>query len=165
MLLITKNENGYQLEKYLNYLRRIEGSLPEGVRSFALAPWHYDQSDSKCPHDGWMESLILQELAEGDRREVRGLGIVATFLGAFHDGVFEITYRDVQSYTLSLQGSKNPSATIVHGDWIVDEILLTENGLVSHEVEFSQLANWKIVCRDIVYRWRNELPHHRGPTP
>ena len=158
MRLITRNDDGYQLEEYLNYLKQIEGDLPEDTRSFALAPWHYDMEHHWCPHDSWLETITLQELARGDRREIRKLGIVATFFGAYHDGFFDITYKDVTSYSLNLEARRDSNATVVHGDWIIDEILLTEDGLVSHEIEFSESGVWKISCHDIVYQWRALAP-------
>jgi hypothetical protein len=38
-----------------------------------------------------------------------------------------------------------------HGDWLYDEIRLSERGLVLHEVEFSSNGHWLIECKDIKY--------------
>src|SRR5947208_3002433 len=144
MRLITQtDEGGYDLEEYLNYLEQIRESLPKDARSFALASWHYDMDDTRCPHDSWVESVILQEISQGSRNEIRRLEIVATFLGAFHDGYFEIAYKDVQSYSLAFQAHSRQKIGVAHGDWMVDEILLVENGLVSHEIAFSEPGSWK----------------------
>ena len=44
------------------------------------------------------------------------------------------------------------------GDWIVDEILLTEEGRISHEISFSERGGWKIVCADLFHQWRDIAP-------
>ena len=155
MLHISQGEEEYQLEPYLDYLQRIQTRLPEGARSFASASWHYDLTHRKCPHDSWLETVALRELSQGSRKEIRRLEIVATFLGSFHDGVFDIVYRDVQSYSLVLPEGKRRNATVAHGDWLVDEILLTEDGHVSHEISFSERGVWKIVCGDLFHQWRD----------
>jgi hypothetical protein len=154
MRFIRDTEEGYQLEEYIDYLQQIRESLPEGAQSFALAPWHYDISHNMCPHDSWLESMTLQELSRGTRRQLRKLEIAATFLGSFHDGVFDITYRDVQSYSLALPEERQRRSNVAHGDWMIDEILLTQSGMVSHEILFLESGVWKIVCRDLTYRWR-----------
>jgi hypothetical protein len=153
MHLISLSEEGYQLERYLSYLQQVRTSLPEGTQSFALADWHYNLGHRRCPHDSWLEMVTLRELSQGTRMEIRELEITAKFLGAFHDGFFEITYRGVQSYSLVLPKERGRSAVVAHGDWIIDEILLTEEGGVSHEILFSESGVWKIVCRDLVYEW------------
>jgi len=155
VLLISQSEEGYQLEAYLDYLQRMQTRLPEGARSFALAPWHYDFTHRKCPHDSWLETVALRELPEGSRKEIRRLEIAATFLGSFHDGVFDLIYRDVQSYSLVWPDGKDRRATVAHGDWIIDEILLTQEGSISHEVSFSERGVWKIVCGDLFHQWRD----------
>ena len=155
MILMSRNEEGYQLERYLGYLQQVRTSLPEGAQSFALADWHYDLAHSKCPHDSWLETVTLRELSQGTRMEIRGLEITAKFLGAYHDGFFEIIYKDVQSYSLVLPKERGRSAVVAHGDWIIDEIFLTEEGSVSHEILFSESGVWKIVCRDLLYQWCN----------
>ncbi len=53
-----------------------------------------------------------------------------------------------------LGGRSTNIAYIAHGDWIIDEILVAENGFVSHEIEFSEAGAWNVICRDIAYRWR-----------
>jgi hypothetical protein len=155
VLLISQKEDGYQLEAYLDYLRRMQMRLPEGARSFVLAPWHYDFTHRKCPHDSWLETVALRELSRSSRNEIRRLEISATFLGAFHDGVFDIVYRDVQSYSLVWPDGKDRRATVAHGDWIVDEVLLTQEGSISHEIVFSERGVWKIVCGDLFHQWRD----------
>ena len=70
------------------------------------------------------------------------LQIVARFLGAYHDGFVEIAYTNVTRHELT-RGA---------GDWLYDEIRLSEDGAVLHEIEFDG-GHWLIECSDITARW------------
>lgn len=39
-----------------------------------------------------------------------------------------------------------------HGDWLIDEVRLSEEGLVIHEIEFSNGCSWVITYRNLVHR-------------
>lgn len=134
---------------YLQYLQSIRESLPISAFQFATAEWHYDHNDHRCPHDSWVESLAIKEAASGERGQHRSLSISTCLLGAFHDGRLLLDYADVHMYSLeSLKGQAG------HGDWLVDEIRLSENGLVLHEVQFSNNSRWLIEARDISCEWQ-----------
>lgn len=134
---------------YREYLRSVKERLPASAFEFATAAWHYDYSDHRSPHDSWVESLTIDEPARGGRLEDRSLRISARRLGAFHDGHLLLDYADVQMYSL-----KNPKARSGHGDWLFDEIRLSENGFVLHEVLFSNDSLWLIEAKDISCQWR-----------
>ena len=140
--LLAQSHRNYQL-----YLSSIEDKLPPGAKAFATAPWHYDFGDSRCPHDAWVESLRVWEHASGTRKEVRTTNIDVSLFGAYHDGVIRFEYRGVRRYSLAGQRSSG------HGDWLIDEVRLSDSGLVVHEVEFATGALWKIECTDFVYAW------------
>jgi hypothetical protein len=150
---IKYKDNSWQLEEYLEYLNKVRDELPSGAREFALSPEHYDFENPKCPHDSWVECISIKETSTGKRSEKRALEITAKFLGSFHDGFFEILYKDVQKYSLNLERAARENTKIGHGDWIIDEILFESSGLVSHEIVFSDSGMWKINCADILYRW------------
>ena len=59
--------------------------------------------------------------------------------------LIEIEYIDVLSYSI------HRNAELL-GDWQYDEIRLSEDGNVLHEVEFDK-GSWSIVCRNLIYRW------------
>ncbi len=43
---------------------------------------------------------------------------------------------------------------IGHGDWLIDEVRLSEREFVLHEVEFSHGSRWIIECEDLIYQWK-----------
>ncbi len=138
-----------QSRAYREYLQSVKERLPLSAFEFATAAWHYDYSDHRCPHDSWIESLTIDEPATGGRLQNRSLRISARLLGAFHDGHLLLGYADVQMY--SLESPKTPSG---HGDWLIDEIRLSDNGFVLHEVLLRNNSRWLIEAKDISCEWR-----------
>jgi len=137
-------------QKYQDYLASIEGKVPPSAYMFATADWHYDYHDPRCPHDAWVEHLIIHEHSFDDRDSIRGLDIQVRLLGAYHDGYIELSYKSVNDYQLSYAPGPVMGA---HSDWMDDEIRLSEHGKVIHEIVFVN-ARWYIECEDIAYEWR-----------
>ena len=133
---------------YRAYLLSVKDRLPNSAFEFANASWHYDYADHRCPHDSWLESLSIGEPASGDRLQHRSTEMTVRLLGAFHDGHISILYAGVQTYSL-----EQPKTMVGHGDWLVDEIRLSDNGLVLHEVLFNSHARWLIEARDVSCTW------------
>jgi hypothetical protein len=147
-LLIKKH-----FSDYYQYLESIKDKLPKNVIDFATASWHYDPNDHKCPHDAWVESLKIIELSSGERRRNRNIEIHLQLLGAYHDGFIDLIYKGVKGYALALREVVNPESNSWHGDWLADEIRLSDDGIVIHEVEFPVGGSWKIFFTDIEYKW------------
>jgi hypothetical protein len=135
-------------EDYRQYLDSISEDLPISARAFALADWRLDPQNHKCPHDSWVESLSIFEVSSGERQQNRITEIVVKLLGAYHDGYLQLNYKNTLNYSLSKSGSDKS-----HGDWMYDEVRLSENGLVLHEIEFSNETAWIIECEDIEFTW------------
>lgn len=140
-----------KFEDYKNYLREHKSFFPESAYDFATADWHYDPQDHRCPHDAWVESLILKETVRSKEAGDESILIEVTLLGAYHDGKIKISYENVNAYNLALLPSDR--LTSGHGDWIIDEIRLSEKNKVIHEIKFWLAGNWKIECSDIKYEW------------
>lgn len=136
-------------EQYRNYLESIAPKLPPSAREFALAAWRLDPTDHRCPHDSWVEHLRIFEEATGERREIRTAHIEVKLLGAYHDGYLDLKYKNVRGYSLV----KSAEYSDCHGDWLYDEVRLSENGRVLHEIEFWLKASWLIECEDIEFAW------------
>lgn len=140
---------------YRNYLQSIEGKLPAPAYEFAVSEWHYNPEAHRCPHDAWVESLIVSEPCSGNRQQHRGIQICLRLLAAYHNGHIQLTYKDVRSYSLNTPADfQAPPLGVGHEDWLTDEIRLSERGLVIHEIEFSRGSRWLIECGDIVYEWQ-----------
>lgn len=144
---------------YQEYLQSIEDKLPRSAYEFAVAEWHYHSEAHQCPHDAWVESLTVAEPFSGDRRQHRHIEISLRLFGAYHDGYLDLKYKDVRSYSLEKPADFSmPPLDVGHGDWLTDEVRLSERGLVIHEIEFSRGSRWLIECGDIVYQWQPMQP-------
>jgi hypothetical protein len=137
-----------RFEAYKDYLKKIGDKMPSSARDFALADWHYDFMDHKCPHDSWVEHLKIYEESSGDRRQNRVSHIEIKLLGAWHDGYLELMYKKTTRYSLT-----NNRGWKSHGDWLYDEVRLSEDGFVLHEIEFVGGIEWLIECEDIEFKW------------
>ncbi len=134
---------------YCAYLESVRGRLPQSAYEFATAPWHYDFADHRSPHDGWLETLVVREPASGGRKGNRSPEIVACLFAAYHDGFIELRYSEVGSYSLASGATSGKG----HGDWLYDEVRLSERGRVLHEIEWSSGGLWLIECGDVAYKW------------
>jgi hypothetical protein len=146
---IRQANHGWVLDDYLQYLAENAAAFPSGARSFATAHWHFDVKHHQCPHDSWLEEFSIREVASSRRREVRSLGIIAKFLGAYHDGYFNLQYEGVSSYSLKLDAVKGSGG---HGDWIIDEITMSDTHFIHHEILLSE-ATLSVDCTDLQYHW------------
>ena len=154
---------------YFSYLESLRERIPKSAFEFATAPWHYGNKDSRNLHDAWVNSLTIREPAQGARNEIRTLEIEVTLLGPYHDGITTLIYRDVKTYSLDtpagcVHGGEKRLNYIAHGDWLVDEIRLSERGLVIHEVKFERGSRWLIECKDIECTWKpTSAPYSQTP--
>ena len=141
-----------RFNEYYEYLETIQNLLPPEAYGFAIASWHYDPEDARCPHDSWVECLSIRELSSGVRREKREIEINLRLLNAQHNQYLDITYKAVKGYNFNSPLNNQMSAlSIGHGDWLIDEVRLSDKGQVLHEVIFSTGTHWLIECGDIIY--------------
>ncbi len=148
-------------EKYKGYLLSVKESFPKSAFEFAVADWHYDHNDSRCPHDARLDSLEITEryISDSSLREKAPIEITIVLLGAYHDGRIRLSYSDVRYYELTKFPVSGTLATVLseptnyHGDWLIDELYLFEDSYVVHEIEFAFGATWKIYCGNLKYDW------------
>jgi len=153
MKMIRIEKDGIFLENYLEYLDTWKESFPDNAKDFANLPYHYDLSDRRCPHDSWLESVSITENGSGPRSSNRKTTIEARFLGSYHDGYFSLEYVNVAEFDIGLADRSENLSAGGRGDWIVDEMSLADNRLISHEIVFSRKGAWYVLCQDIIYSW------------
>jgi hypothetical protein len=144
-------QNRELIRRRKEYVERISDQLPESAKAYALASLDWSHNPSGALHDGWFESLTIDELGAGTRREVRQRNIRLRLLGAFHDGYVELSYRKVVTYSCDMTLATR-RFNIGHGDLLYDEIQLTSEGKVRHVIEFES-GLMTIDCADIEYKW------------
>jgi hypothetical protein len=139
----------------LEKAQSIAASLPNGVRLFALNEDYWDPEAQLCPHDGWLEEVVVREIignpisnavSEYERvtaRQKRAVEISLRLLGWSHENILSFSYQIVSRYSigvvqLSTRGNR------AHGDWLEDSIDLAPSGRVLHKIRFSSGAEWII---------------------
>jgi hypothetical protein len=137
--------------RYQEYLRQHEREFPQGAFSLATAEWYHNPTDHRCPHDGWLESILVSETVGSDGK--RMTTIRARLVAAYHDGYIDFLYPHVFTYML-----ESPSCTTGLGDWLYDEFRLTSDGHVIHEIEWagppsSKGSRWVIEASDVLFQW------------
>jgi hypothetical protein len=65
----------------------------------------------------------------------------------------EIVYEKVHGYDFRFLDPERTIPGHAHGDWLLDEIRLTEDGHVEHEISFARNGIWQIKCGDISAIW------------
>lgn len=147
--------------RYRDYLASVKAAFPPSAYALATSDWYGDFKDHRCPHDAWLEELSLTEPASGPRNTGRTLSLRLRLLGAYHDGHIELVYPQVFRYSLDLKAGNTG-----HGDWRYDELRLSEDGHLIHEIEWwdfepTPTARWIIEASDVEYRW---IPMAAAPS-
>jgi hypothetical protein len=142
-------------QQYTTYLDTHQHQFPAAAYAFATASWHYGGDDSRNLHDAWVEDVRVWEPALGTQRDHRSVRITIRLLGPYHDGMTHLTYPIVYAYTFDKPRNESFRADVVgHDDWLVDEVRLTHDGHVVHEIIFASAARWVIECSDIEWQWQ-----------
>lgn len=144
----SETADGYAMDSsgYPAYVAQVRHRVPADALSFMNAPWHYAHRDERCPHDARLQKLVVLEFEEG---ELRASGIEIHLAGAYGNRLL-LSYSDVQSYSVEKTKSEWPAGDRSHGDWLVDEVLVLDDGFLSHEIVFTH-AVIRIKHRDLKY--------------
>ena len=138
-------------QRYREYVASAKNRFPARAYALAASDWYFDPTDRRCPHDGWLESLVLVESSAGERNEIRIVSLRVRLLGAYHDGYIELHYPKVYGYTLTVGDDGRG-----HRDWRYDELRVSEEGHLIHEIEWCDLQDtgrWIIDASDIELTW------------
>lgn len=133
-----------RLSRYQAYLESIRTQLPAATYEFATMPWHYSPTDSRSLHDAWVDQVIIRTIPPlSPHAKHHTLEIWLRLLGPQHDGYVELHYTNVHDYALPGH----------YGEWLYDEVRLSEEGSVIHEISFGRNMRWRIECVGISYEW------------
>jgi hypothetical protein len=147
---IRRDSSGtWQLGAYFDYLASIGPRLSAGARDFALPLERYSIDDAGSLHDCWLDSLLIEEPALGQRSEQRTTRIRLVLLGNQHDRWHELTYSGVRRYQIEV-----PDAKRGHADLIVHEVRIGDDGAVVHELLFAGDSTIEIEAADLSYSVR-----------
>lgn len=140
---VTEAFNAYA--QYLNSKREI---FPKNAFELATSDWYFNPERSGCPHDAWLESVVIAEPSEGEHHEIRNNTIKIELLAAYHDGIIIFEYTGLIAYKFAC--SKTADG---HGDWLYDQFRISDDGKLLHEIEW-EYGNWEIEAADVLYSWK-----------
>jgi hypothetical protein len=134
--------------------------MPASALTFAMAEWHYDANDERCLHDSRMKSFVFFESV--DAKDRRCVDAKLVLLGAYEDREILLEYDRILGLRLDGGHSdkKEDSAGIL-GDLIIDEVRMTDAGLVLHDILFRSGARWQLECENLTH---SETLLERGPV-
>jgi hypothetical protein len=138
-------------QRYKDYLQSVKAVFPPSAFTLASSDWYHDYRDHRCPHDAWLQSVVLSENTAGMRQEERTLSITIRLLGAYHDGYIELHYPRVFAYRLDAW-----EAGAGHKDWRYNELRLSDKNTLIHEIEWCGMRDtgrWLIEASDVAFRW------------
>src|SRR5258706_465338 len=117
--------------RYRSYLEVERRRFPPVALALATSEWYFTPDDHRCPHDAWLQHLVVQEVGRGERHEHRAVALSIQLLGAYHDLVLTFNYGRVFRYVfegLDIQEG--------HAEWRYDEFRVNEHGHLLHEIEW-----------------------------
>jgi hypothetical protein len=143
---------------YRSYFEANKHHFPSNARDFAGSAWHYDFSDPRCPHGASCGSIVMETPVEEIATDgYRGGEIQVRLLTPGRIGYLVLTYTRIRSHSLVLYTPMAEEETASYSSLIVDEVTLTEQGKVIHEVQFAS-GHWLIECADIISEWKPISP-------
>jgi len=105
---------------------------------FASNPENHDLSSPNSLHDAWLEQWCIAEVSLSNERRKRLVEINARFLGPRHDRHIFLTYKNVGRYTMQNPEEFEMAPHIAHGDLLIHELTIIQDGLFEHELRFSR---------------------------
>lgn len=146
--------------RYMAYLQENKADFPPSAFTLASSEWYHNFNNHHAPHDGWLERAEFIEVGIGERWENRTLALRIRLLASYHDAYIEFYYPQVFSYKFQA-----PHVVKGHTDWRYDELRLSENKHLIHEIEWrggfdTPETRWMIEANDVVYSW---LPINTPP--
>ena len=147
----TPEEIAAAFQRYQDYLRVSRERFPRGAFELASSAWYFDPTDHRCPHDAWLEEVVISERVSHTEGTTGTASIRINLLGAYHDGYIKLHYPVVHAYSLGLRDGVRG-----HADWRYDEFRMSPSGSLLHEIEWWHLGEtgrWLIEASDVEFRW------------
>lgn len=134
--------------RYAEYLDRHRSKFPPAAFGYASAEWQENFNDCRAPHDSWVSEVKFVDRPLPGAGADRRTDLEIVLLGAFHDGHLHLRYTEVQSFHLT-----STTAALGAIEVYRDEVRLSDNGHVVHEIEFLGAENWLVECKDMEWAW------------
>lgn len=145
----SRTRDGYSMDSrnYKNYVESVKNRLPKSACAFMSADWHYQHMDYRCPHDSRIINISIIE--ETSNNPASKCSLEINLIGGYGNEIL-IKYDSVFSYELIKNEIEWPAGDESHGDWLIDELILLDDGMLNHEIIFTN-STINIKSRNIEY--------------
>lgn len=143
-------------DRYRAYIESERHRFPPSALALIDSGWYFGFADHRAPHDSWLDDVRVSEVRSEDEDSQSSTTIRIRLLGAYHDGIIELTYSDVSAYSLDMVDLSQG-----HCDWRYDEFRVSESGCLIHEIEWcsaTDTGRWLITARDVTHSWHPFSP-------
>jgi hypothetical protein len=133
--------------RYQDYLHENKNKFPPGAFALGTAIWWQLPDDNRCPHDCALESFTVAEV-RGDKQQK--FTTIRIRLFKYPDSIIELFYPRVFHFAL-----RSPKDKKGLGPWRYDELTLSREGHVIHEIEWRFSHNnscWIIEASDVEFQ-------------
>jgi len=136
MRYIINDSYGWDHGPYWRYLESVRNSMPECIFSFAANPDNHDLTNPNSLHDSWLVSWGVLELPAKLKAKSRQVSIACCLLGSRHDRMIRLNYGCVLSHKIREPADASLLESKGHGDLLVHEMQVLQDGIFSHELVF-----------------------------
>jgi hypothetical protein len=134
---------GWDFAPYFRYLETAP--LPDHIRAFAADQAHYRMQDANSLHDSRLVSWTIRGVD-------RAIQIEACLLGQMYDRHIHLIYKNVRSYRLDNPAEYELPPKSGHGDLLVHELTVADDGLFVHVLYFSRGSTFVVEFADLEHR-------------
>lgn len=146
---------GFDHRPYWNYLESIRNAMPEPIYRFSANTEHHDLTHPNSLHDSWLMSWSVNESLIDGKVKSRHVSIECCLLGSRHDRIIRLSYGGVVSHHVREPSDAALLTLRGHGDLLVHEIQLVQEGIFSHELVFS--TGFVFLCHFSKFAHRVEM--------
>ena len=144
---IIKYKDTIDVTAYSDYLKSVEGKMPENAYRFASNKFHYDFYSSYCTHDLKFGRLCISY----DKDEKLCYEFQLSKNKFKHEKGLIIYYYDVREITV--KDKSDDKGEIFVDELIIDELFYDEKKkLIIHELQFIY-KEVIILCKDVDAQW------------
>ena len=138
--------------------------MSKNVKDIFLSDWYYDDYfDNRTTHDSRIQHIIIEEIIIDKENRIRRMDIEICLINKRRNGNIFFKYIDVFSYSM-IKEPRNHTVSGGHDDWLCDEIELSPNKNVTHQILLHNYARISIESKDIVFRFEPFQPSTPGDT-
>jgi len=154
MQYIAWSGGGWDHLPYWDYLKSAKDRMPAHLFEFAANPQNHDLTHPNSLHDSWLDHWTVKEEPRGTESRNRTVKVELCLLGPRHDRFIHLMYGGVTNHGIGASPDYRPFPLPAegHGDLLVHEVRVAEEGVFVHELVFSKGFAFLVQFTDFQHR-------------